>query len=87
MKTKKQAEQVAQRVNAMMNYSTLPNCAVSAAVVFNDFMNDYAVEISPDKTNQGEAFHHVEALADITRAFGLHCHLSIKGAAIIATIF
>lgn len=43
----------------------------------DEYENDYGIDVKPDIKNDGNSFHHIELIADITRGFDVHAYAEI----------
>lgn len=43
----------------------------------DDYETDYRIDVKPDTKNDGNSFHHIELIADITRGFDVHTYAKI----------
>lgn len=53
----------------------------------DDYQNDYRIEVKPDIKNDGNSFHHIQLIADISRGFDVNAYAEIVDYTIHVKLF
>ena len=53
----------------------------------DDYHNDYRIEVKPDIKNDGNSFHHIQLIADISRGFDVNAYAVIVNYTIHVRLF
>lgn len=74
--TKDKALMIQERINDGIEQRYKPAAVIAdiAEIVENDFR----VDVRPDRFNSGDAFHHIEMIADVSRGFDVHAYAVIE---------
>lgn len=43
----------------------------------DDYEKDYRIDVKPDTENEGNSFHHIQLIADISRGFNVNAYAVI----------
>ena len=70
---------IQERINNGTHNMYKPTAVIADIEEFceDDYEKDYRIEVKPDTKNEGNSFHHIEVIADITRGFDVHAYAVI----------
>lgn len=77
--TKEKALMIQERINNGNHNKYKPTSVIAfiEEPIDNDY-NDYRIDVRPDIKNEGNSFHHIELVADISRGFDVHTYAVIE---------
>lgn len=87
--TKDKAQMILERINneSVNGYKPTAVIASIEELYEDDYHNDYRIEVKPDIKNDGNSFHHIQLIADISRGFDVNAYAVIVNYTIHVRLF
>lgn len=87
--TKDKAQMILERINneSVNGYKPTAVIASIEELYEDDYHNDYRIDVKPDIKNDGNSFHHIQLIADISRGFDVNAYAVIVNYTIHVRLF
>lgn len=83
--TKDKALMIQERINTGIEQRYKPVAVI--ADIKEIAKNDFRVDVRPDRFNLGDAFHHIETIADVSRGFDVNTYAVIEDGVIHVKLY
>ena len=75
--TKDKALMILDRINNESVNGYKPTAVIANILYEDEYEKDYRIDVKPDTKNEGNSFHHIQLIADISRGFDVHAYAVI----------